>query len=246
VVDDFTPKLKLDVSWESGHVAKLGNTLQPAYLQESPVIRLTVFPATDDDAHPADEPLPVKMDEEDEPDEFKDADISFPAKLDEEDEPDDHDVGAKHGLDDEDDSHSSNPNKVAIDRRSHLAKRTSFTKKEYVIVMTDPDAPSAEDPSASEYLHWIGGDVHLQTDSAVWSGDSLPIVEYTPPAPPEGSGKHRYVFLVYMAKASTDKELSLTTPDERKNWGYGKKRQGVRQWAKENGLIPVGKLLIKP
>ena len=55
------------------------------------------------------------------------------------------------------------------------------------------------------------------------------------PAPPPKTGRHRYVFVLLHGDAS-----SLKAPKERKTWGTGKPRHGVRQWAEEAGLKVVG------
>lgn len=55
------------------------------------------------------------------------------------------------------------------------------------------------------------------------------------PAPPPKTGKHRYVFVLLHGDAS-----KLKAPKERKTWGTGKPRHGVRQWAEESGLKVVG------
>ncbi|KAL2263555.1 hypothetical protein VTK26DRAFT_6203 [Humicola hyalothermophila] len=73
---------------------------------------------------------------------------------------------------------------------------------------------------------------------------------YMPPTPPAGTGKHRYVFVAFVPGSSNngaaaDRELRLTKPAGRKHWGYetgGRgETKGVREWARENGLEPVGK-----
>lgn len=117
--------------------------------------------------------------------------------------------------------------------------------------MTDPDAPKREDPKWSEFCHWIakvppGGVLQADlskiaeekhasniNDKRVKSSDE--IVEYMGPAPPPKTGKHRYVFVLLHGDAS-----KMKAPKERKNWGTGKPRNGVRQWAEESGLKVVG------
>jgi len=64
-------------------------------------------------------------------------------------------------------------------------------------------------------------------------------VEYLGPAPPEGTGKHRYVF-VLLAPENEGERKELKKPDERPHWGYGKVGTGVREWARDNSLVPVG------
>jgi hypothetical protein len=56
-----------------------------------------------------------------------------------------------------------------------------------------------------------------------------------PPAPPTGTGYHRYVFLLLEGN-----NLNLTAPGERRHWGTGKVGHGVRDWARDEGLEVVG------
>ena len=50
---------------------------------------------------------------------------------------------------------------------------------------------------------------------------------------------NRYVFLVFAPKNGTTEPLHPSKPQERKHWGTGKERGGVREWAQENELVPV-------
>ncbi|KAF8426313.1 phosphatidylethanolamine-binding protein [Tirmania nivea] len=116
----------------------------------------------------------------------------------------------------------------------------------YTLVMTDPDAPSRKDPKWSEFCHWISSDIKLPSLDSIASAGSFnvsaakgekEIIEYMGPAPPDKTGKHRYVFLLYRHGSDTK---DLTGPKERKNWGTGKPRHGARQWAKDHDLTLVG------
>ncbi|XP_046964377.1 protein D3-like [Vanessa cardui] len=62
----------------------------------------------------------------------------------------------------------------------------------YVLVMTDPDAPSRNEPSLREWHHWLVGNI---PGNDVASGETLS--QYVGSGPPKGTGLHRYVFLVY-------------------------------------------------
>ncbi|KAH7124020.1 phosphatidylethanolamine-binding protein [Dendryphion nanum] len=124
----------------------------------------------------------------------------------------------------------------------------------YVVTLTDPDAPSRDDPKWSEMCHWIAANVTLsqktysilpipflsiEKDKTLSTKKLDEIIEWKPPGPPEKTGKHRYVFLVFAPRNGTTAPLNLSKPGERKHWGTGKERKGVRDWAKENGLVPV-------
>jgi hypothetical protein len=173
VINDFLPTLTLKISWPSNNTSELGNTINPADLQDTPKIEL-------------------------------------------------HD-----------------------DPSSSSYRKCSSLK--YTIAMTDPDAPSRDNPKWSEMCHWIATGVKISSSSSS-SAEKIHInkkfkevMEYKPPGPPPKTGKHRYVFLAFAPANSTTKKLHLSKPNDRQHWGTGKERHGVRDWADDNGLVAVGK-----
>ncbi|KAK2803787.1 hypothetical protein FQN51_003017 [Onygenales sp. PD_10] len=120
----------------------------------------------------------------------------------------------------------------------------------YTIILTDPDAKSRLNPIWSEICHWIVANVsspdlpppppHHHNDHHSDHGTLKPTVlePYLPPAPPPGTGYHRYVFVLLQGDAASASNISA--PAERKHWGYGGERRGVRDWAGEYGLEVVG------
>ncbi|GAA6036630.1 hypothetical protein JCM8097_001261 [Rhodosporidiobolus ruineniae] len=78
----------------------------------------------------------------------------------------------------------------------------------YTILLVDPDAPSKEDPKMSPFLHFALADV-VPNQAA---GQTL--VTYMGPAPPPGTGRHRYVFLVFRQPWDHLPELGVE-PDSR-------------------------------
>ncbi|KAK1773426.1 phosphatidylethanolamine-binding protein [Copromyces sp. CBS 386.78] len=140
-----------------------------------------------------------------------------------------------------------------------LSPTTCFLRSStsLVIVLTDPDAPSRDDPKWSEFCHWIAVGHPDTEDYPVTDEPTEPqrcplslsrqsledVVSYTPPAPPKKTGKHRYVILALAPVNGTSEKLHLSKPKERKRWGYDKvvngKTHGVRDWAAENGLAPL-------
>jgi phosphatidylethanolamine-binding protein (PEBP) family uncharacterized protein len=71
---------------------------------------------------------------------------------------------------------------------SWTAESNSF----YTLCMTDPDAPSRETPTYREWHHFLVGNI---PGAEVAKGETLSA--YVGSGPPEGTGLHRYVFLVY-------------------------------------------------
>lgn len=58
--------------------------------------------------------------------------------------------------------------------------------------MVDPDAPSRETPTAREICHWLV--INIPGNKVA---DGQTIAEYIGSGPPEGSGLHRYIFLIF-------------------------------------------------
>ncbi|XP_063896756.1 protein D3-like [Helicoverpa armigera] len=74
----------------------------------------------------------------------------------------------------------------------HVWWDSADPQKLYTVAFVDPDAPSRISPTSRAFLHWLVGNV---PGNDVMAGDV--IAEYIGSGPGEGSGLHRYVFLVY-------------------------------------------------
>ena len=126
----------------------------------------------------------------------------------------------------------------------------------YAVTLTDPDAPSRGKTEWSEFCHWIASgilkpglcDPKKPGPCAPVPTDLDEIMSYKSPGLPEKTGWHRYVLLAFVSSNGTTDKLHLPNPSGRKHWGrYDTdkgKTKGVREWAKENGLAPVGKFNI--
>ncbi|KAI5635527.1 phosphatidylethanolamine-binding protein domain-containing protein [Phthorimaea operculella] len=93
-------------------------------------------------------------------------------------------------------------------------------KELYTLVMTDPDAPSRQEPKFREWHHWLVGNIQ---GNQVGTGETLSA--YVGSGPPEGTGLHRYVFLVYKqpGKLSFDEpRLTNTSGDKRGGFSIAK------------------------
>lgn len=69
--------------------------------------------------------------------------------------------------------------------------------KSFTLVLTDPDAPSRADPKFGEWRHWVVTGVKLSEANENVKLTSAAATPYEPPAPPAGTGLHRYVFLLF-------------------------------------------------
>lgn len=97
----------------------------------------------------------------------------------------------------------------------------------YTVCMTDPDAPSRKEPTFREWHHWLVVNV---PGSKVSEGEVLS--DYIGSGPPQGTGLHRYVFLVY-------KQPGKLTCDEKRlpdNSGDGRGGFKIANFAKKYNL----------
>ncbi|XP_019865060.2 protein D3 isoform X2 [Aethina tumida] len=101
--------------------------------------------------------------------------------------------------------------------------------KFYLLSMTDPDAPSRDDPKFREYNHWLVGNIPGdEIDSA--AADVLHPFQSS--GPPKGTGLHRYVFLVYEQKEKLNFKEPRGTEFSRAN----RKNFSIRDFAKKYKL----------
>ena len=138
-------------------------------------------------------------------------------------------------------------------------------KTTYTLVLTDPDATSRAHPVKAQMCHWIISGLKLHSrhnpesgsksfklgtiggnnqDIGIETGGLTELMSYMPPAPPPRTGYHRYVFVLLAPQNPKDGGKKLEKPKDRPHWGYGKEGAGVREWAKDNGLVAVGKSIV--
>ncbi|XP_001607900.1 protein D2-like [Nasonia vitripennis] len=98
----------------------------------------------------------------------------------------------------------------------------------YTLCMTDPDATSRKNPILREVLHWLVTNI---PGNDVSQGENL--AEYRGSGPPEGSGLHRYVFLLYKqpGKLSFDGEKRISNRSR-----DGRLKFSIRKFADKYGL----------
>ncbi|KAJ3283652.1 hypothetical protein HK104_010285 [Borealophlyctis nickersoniae] len=96
----------------------------------------------------------------------------------------------------------------------------------HLLVMVDPDAPSRDHPKNRLYRHWAVA--NIKGDDIATATELTP---YMPPAPPEGSGPHRYVLLLF--RQPGDQPMTFDVPKERGKWN-------ATAFKEEYGVVPVG------
>ncbi|CAJ0932657.1 unnamed protein product, partial [Mesorhabditis belari] len=98
----------------------------------------------------------------------------------------------------------------------------------YTLLMTDPDAPSRKEATYREWHHWLVVNI---PGNDISKGDVL--AEYVGSGPPEGTGLHRYIFLVWkQAGKISDPEHGHLTNTSGESRGCFK----TRDFVKKHGL----------
>ena len=106
----------------------------------------------------------------------------------------------------------------------------------YTLILTDPDAPSRENPTYREWLHWVVKNVKVTNRRRVdvEAGDT--VVEYVSSAPPKDTGKHRYVFLLFEQKNGyidcSDEQVLVA----RGGKGEGRPKFNTQKFIQDNNL----------
>ncbi|XP_058640970.1 phosphatidylethanolamine-binding protein 4 isoform X1 [Onychostoma macrolepis] len=90
-------------------------------------------------------------------------------------------------------------------------------EKKYTLLMVDPDAPSRQKPSRAYWRHWLLVDIKGE---ALQRGDvsAVELSAYTRPTPPQGTGLHRYQFLIFEQPEGQSLSLSPQENSSRGNW----------------------------
>ncbi|RDB20111.1 OV-16 antigen [Hypsizygus marmoreus] len=88
---------------------------------------------------------------------------------------------------------------------SLISSSTGLVANEtFVLALVDPDAPTPQNRSVSQVLHFLGGDFHVNATSSnptLLVNRSAALMDFIPPMPPAGSPPHRYVLVVYTQPA---------------------------------------------
>ncbi|KAJ6546682.1 PEBP-like protein [Mycena vulgaris] len=108
----------------------------------------------------------------------------------------------------------------------------------YTLAMFDPDAPSAAQPTSSQFRHWVITGLTPNADPTAPALQTTPAANaYMPPGPFKGSGIHRYTFVLFreppnfaLPADAPDREASIVA---RRHWDAVK-------FGERNGLEMVG------
>ncbi|KAI1706545.1 phosphatidylethanolamine-binding protein domain-containing protein [Ditylenchus destructor] len=89
----------------------------------------------------------------------------------------------------------------------------------HTLVMIDPDVPAPDGYGwGPQFLHWLV--VNIPENNSVANGDT--VSHYYPPTPPDNSGEHRYILLVYKQNGTISTRNPLYDDDFNVN-NYSKK-----------------------
>lgn len=103
------------------------------------------------------------------------------------------------------------------------------------LVVTDPDAPSRNDKKWSEFCHYVESDIKVPTPEGGILENGQVLKPYVGPAPPVGTGSHRYAFLLFKQPVGVTAS-ELTPISDRPNWGFGTPATGIGKWSNNNKL----------
>ena len=99
----------------------------------------------------------------------------------------------------------------------------------YTLVMSDPDAPSRKNPVRREFLHWLVVNI---PGIDIAKGETF--TEYIGSGPPNGTGLHRYVFLIF--KQPSGKPVSLNRTKTSNTSKEGRPNFRTEQFALQNNF----------
>jgi hypothetical protein len=101
----------------------------------------------------------------------------------------------------------------------------------YTLAMVDPGAVG-EDQSSGVTRHWLVNSLTID-GGALKNASALSVTEYAGPAPPLGSGPHRYTFLLYSQPAE------FNPPNEFSGANIGVSKFDVTAYATASKLGPI-------
>ncbi|KAK2020385.1 phosphatidylethanolamine-binding protein [Colletotrichum zoysiae] len=107
----------------------------------------------------------------------------------------------------------------------------------YTLVLTDPDAPTPDDPRFAFWRHWVAPGLQpLSGGGGVVAQGKPPLTEFLGPGPKDDSKPHRYLFLLYREPQGLDLKKEDVGGEEfveRRSWKPA-------EFAEKHGLKLVG------
>ncbi|KAF5358966.1 hypothetical protein D9758_004785 [Tetrapyrgos nigripes] len=85
-----------------------------------------------------------------------------------------------------------------------LANQTIPAGIQYVLSIVDPDAPTPQNTSISQFRHMLGGGFVIDNATGMLTNNTPALSDFVPPTPPQGSDPHRYVMLAYLQPPNFD------------------------------------------
>ncbi|KAI8625314.1 phosphatidylethanolamine-binding protein [Xylariaceae sp. FL1651] len=67
----------------------------------------------------------------------------------------------------------------------------------YSFILTDPDAPTPDDPKFAFWRHWVLSGLRPRSEDVAALVPPVALTEYLGPGPKDDSKPHRYLFLLY-------------------------------------------------
>ncbi|CAJ2509718.1 Uu.00g056180.m01.CDS01 [Anthostomella pinea] len=106
----------------------------------------------------------------------------------------------------------------------------------YTFILTDPDAPTPDDPKFAFWRHLVLAGVRPRGTEGVASISRPALTEYLGPGPKDDSKPHRYLFLLYREP----QDLALTKEDVGGDEFVQRRSFKPAEFAEKHGLRLVG------
>ncbi|KAI1354605.1 phosphatidylethanolamine-binding protein [Xylaria sp. FL0043] len=116
---------------------------------------------------------------------------------------------------------------------SFAAEPDANENASYCFILTDPDAPTPDDPKFAFWRHWVVSGLRGGVDVAASSSD---LTAYLGPGPKDDSKPHRYLFLLYREPEG----LSLSKEDVGGEEFVQRRSFKPAEFAERHGLRLVG------
>ncbi|KAL7424546.1 mitochondrial 54S ribosomal protein YmL35 [Cryptotrichosporon argae] len=105
----------------------------------------------------------------------------------------------------------ASPPRATLQLFDHPSPATSSSAPtaHYTLAVIDPDCPAPETQSYTQHLHYLKRNIPLSVldgETDLFAAAGTETIGWQAPAPPQGSGKHRYVFVVLRQSSSAAPE----------------------------------------